>query len=93
MFTEEQFREIAEKARKQKLEDMGDDVYESLREQGRTDISRAQIKVIFHETYPLVATSVENIQKCLSDAKYTVEIKAKRNTTSSDEIRLAAAGE
>lgn len=91
MFTQAQFMEIAKGARKEKLIEIRKRAYANILEQGRTEISRAQIKVTFHEPYVLVPTSIEDIQNWLHGAKFTITIDAKKSTTSSDEIRHAAA--
>ena len=91
MFTKAQFMEIADGARKKVFIEMRKRAYKSLLEQGRTDISKEQIKVTFHEPYMLVPTSIEDIQDWLNDGRFTITIDANRGTTSSDEIREAAA--
>ena len=83
----EKYMELAKKVLMDELNEMQNDVYQNLLRQGRADIDISQIKVSFHEQFPLVATSVANIQKWVSSGKVCVTIDAARGTTSSDEIR------
>ena len=81
------YMELAKKVLMDELDEMREDVYQNLLRQGRTDIDITQIKIGFYEQFPLVATSVANIQKWVSSGKVRVTIDAARGTTSSDEIR------
>ena len=81
------YMELAKKVLMDELDEMREDIYQNLLRQGRTDIDITQIKVSFHEQFPLDATSVANIQKWVNSGNVRVTIDAARGTTSSDEIR------